>query len=146
MAVSSSKPQLEEAWIAVQFQIAGLTAAFEGDIPEAVYHVRDDAYSAICGEYRGLSSMYQGEGTVEEPVYDICENDEDVLEHRGRLVVGVSFVSGADFTDEAIAELKTLCVEKFIEAAAAHAVSCVFAGIDGWRRLIVVEQTTIEAA
>jgi hypothetical protein len=67
MTVSSSKPQLEEAWIAVQFQLAGLTAEYEGDIPEVVYSVRDEAYAAIEGEYRGLLSMYRGDNAVGGP-------------------------------------------------------------------------------
>ncbi len=146
MAVSSSEPQLDEAWIAVQFQLAGLTADFEGNIPDAVYSVRDEAYAAINAEYRGLSSMYRGDSAVEVPVYDLCPNDEELQSFRGRLGVGITFVSDEDFTGEAIAEIKALCVARFTEAAAAHAISCAFAGVNGWRRLSCIEQTVIEAA
>jgi hypothetical protein len=146
MTVSSSKPQLEEAWIAVQFQLAGLTAEYEGDIPEAVYSVRDEAYAAIEGEYRGLLSMYPDDSAVQVPAYDICTNAEGLEESRGRLVVAVSFVSCSDFTSEAIAEVKALCVAKFTEAAAVWGISCAFAGVEGWRRLSYIEQAVIEAA
>jgi len=146
MAVSSSKPQLDEAWIAVQFQLAGLSAEFEGTIPDAVYSTRDDAHTMVNAEYRGLSSMYRGDSAVEVPVYDICPNDEALQSFRGRLGAAITFVSSEDFTSEAIAEVKALCVAKFAEAAAAHGISCVFVGIEGWRRLSYVEQTVIEAA
>lgn len=145
MAVSTSKPLLEEAWIAVQFQLAGLTAEFEGEIPDAVHHVRDDAYSAIAAEYRGLPSMYPHSADVQDAAYDICGNEEDFQESQHRLVTAISFVSHDDFTAEAIDELKTLCVSKFTEAAAAHGIECTFAGIEGWRRFSYVEQITIEA-
>ena len=145
MAVSTSKPLLEEAWIAVQFQLAGLTAEFDGEIPDAVRHVRDDAYCAIAAEYRGLPSMYPHSTDVQDAAYDICGNDEDFQESQHRLITAISFVSGDDFTAEAIDELKALCVSKFTEAAAAHGIECAFAGIEGWRRLSYVEQVMIEA-
>ncbi|HTH77280.1 MAG TPA: hypothetical protein VL635_23075 [Trinickia sp.] len=145
MAVSTSKPLLEEAWIAVQFQLAGLTAEFEGEIPDAVHHVRDDAYSAIAAEYRGLPSMYPHSADVQDAAYDICGNDDDFQESQHRLTTAISFVSGDDFTEEAIDELKKLCVSKFTEAAAAHGIECAFAGIEGWRRFSYVEQVMIEA-
>lgn len=148
MTVSSSAPQLEEAWIAVQFQLASLTAEFEGEIPDVVGQVRDEAYAAINGEFRGLPSMYRSDGSVEVevPVCEICAIDEDLVESQGRLIVAITFVSGDDFTDEVIAALKTLCIEKFAAAAAAHGVACAFAGIEGWRRLTYVEHAVIEAA
>ncbi|MDG0023663.1 hypothetical protein [Trinickia sp. Y13] len=146
MAVSSSNSLLEEAWIAVQFQLAELTAEFGGDIPDIVRDVHDDARAAIEGEYRGLSSMYGGHNDVEVPTYDICTNDEGFQEARGRLVASISFVSSTDFTDEAIAELKALCIAKFAEAAAAHGIPCAFAGIEGWRRFSYTEQVVIETA
>jgi len=146
MAVSSSKPLLEEAWIAVQFQLAELTAEFVGDVPDIVRNVRDDARAAIEGEYRGLSSIYRGHNDVEVPTYDICTNDEGFQEVRGRLVTSILFVSPTDFTDEAIAELKALCIARFAEAAAAHGIRCTFAGIEGWRRFSYIEQVVIEAA
>lgn len=146
MAVSSSKPLLEEAWIAVQFQLAELTAEFAGDIPDIVRNVCDDAHAAIEGEYRGLSSMYPGHNDVEVPTYDVCANEEDFQEVGGRLVTSISFVSRTDFTNEAIAELKALCIAKFIDAAAAHGIRCAFVGIEGWRRFSYIEQVVIEAA
>ena len=145
MAVSTGMPQLEEAWIAVQFRIAGLTVEFDDDVPDIVFNVRDDAWSAINGEYRGLPSMYRGEGAVEVPAYDICADDAGVQQSGGHFVLAVSFVSGFDFTREAIDEIKALCIEKFAEAAAAHGVSCAFAGIEGWRRLSYMERAVIEA-
>ncbi|GLU33244.1 hypothetical protein WKR88_16055 [Trinickia caryophylli] len=145
MAVSSSTPQLEETWIAVQFQLAGLTTEFEGDIPDVVRHALDDAYAAINGEYRNLPSMYPDDGEVEAPAYDVCEIDEALLESDGRLVVAISFASGGDFTQEAIGELKALCCEKFAEAAAVHGIACVFTGIERWRRLTYVEHEVVEA-
>ncbi|CAM2195953.1 conserved protein of unknown function [Paraburkholderia kururiensis] len=145
MAASSSNPLLEEVWIEVQFQLAELTAEFGADIPDIVLNVRDDARAAIQGEYRGLSSMYRGHHDVEVPAYDLCPNDGDFQEARGRLVTSISFVGPADFTDEAIAELKALCTAKFAEAAAAHGIRCVFAGIEGWRRFSYIEQVVIEA-
>jgi hypothetical protein len=60
--------------------------------------------------------------------------------------VAVSFLSRADFTSEAIAELKALCVAKFTKLAAAQGISRAFAGIEGWRRLTYIEQAVIEAA
>ncbi|CAM2192053.1 conserved protein of unknown function [Paraburkholderia kururiensis] len=146
MAVSSSDPLLEEAGIEVQFQLAELTEESVGDIPDVVRNVRDDACAAIGGEYRGLSSMYRGHHDVEVPAYDLCPNDGDFQEARGRLVTSISFVGPADFTDEAIAELKAFCIAKFTEAAAAHGIRCVFAGIEGWRRFSYIEQVVIEAA
>lgn len=146
MTVSSSTPQLEEAWIAVQFQLAALTTEFEGEVPDVVGNVRDEAYAAINGEFRGLPSMYRSDGAVEVPVCDICAIDEGLVESQGRLVVTITFVSGDDFTGEVIAALKTLCIEKFAAAAAAHGVPCAFAGIEGWRRLTYIEQAVIEAA
>ncbi|HEX7682411.1 MAG TPA: hypothetical protein VF446_02565 [Trinickia sp.] len=146
MAVSTSKPQLEEAWIAVQFQLAGLTAEFEEEVPDIVRHVLDDAYSAIAAEYRGLPSMYPEGSDVQDPAYDICANDGDFQETQQRLVTAIMFVSGTEFTHEAIAELKSLCTAKFAEAAAAHGIECAFSGIEGWRRISYIEQVTIEAA
>ena len=146
MAVSTSQPVLEEAWIAVQFQLAGLTAEFEEDIPEIVCHVRDDAYSAIAAEYRGLPSMYPHGADVQDPAFDICGNDDDFQASEHRLVTGITFVSQADFTHEAIGELKALCIAKFTEAAATHGIDCVFTGVEGWRRLSYTEQRVIEAA
>ncbi|WP_116137389.1 hypothetical protein [Trinickia diaoshuihuensis] len=144
MAVSSTRPVLEEAWIALQFQLAGLRAGFDGDIPEAVLNARDDAYGMIEAEYRGLPSIYPGQRDVEIPAYDICEREDELQESEGRLVVAISFVSPYDFTDEAIAELKALCTAKFAEAAATHGIECVFASVEGWRRLSYVERIVIE--
>jgi hypothetical protein len=148
MTVSSSTPQVEEAWIAVQFQLAALTAEFEGEVPDVVGNVRDEAYAAINGEFRGLPSMYRSDGPVEVevPVCDICAIDEDLVESQGRLVVAITFVSGDDFTGEVIAALKTLCIEQFAAAAEAHGIACIFAGIEGWRRLSYIEHAVIEAA
>lgn len=145
MAVSSSTPEVEEAWIAIAFQLAGLTTEFEGDIPDVVRHVVDDAYAAINGEYRNLPSMYPDDGEVETPAYDVCEIDEAFQESAGRLVMAISFVSRVDFTHEAIAELKALCCEKFNEAAASHGISCAFTGIERWRRLTYLEHEVLEA-
>lgn len=146
MAISTSQPVLEEAWIAVQFQLAGLTAEFEGDIPDAVCHVRDDAYSAIAAEYRGLPSMYPRGADVQDPAFDICGNDDDFQASEHRFVTGITFVSHADFTHEAIGELKTLCMAKFAEAATTYGIRCVFTGVEGWRRLSYTEKHVIEAA
>ena len=145
MAVSSSTPILEEAWIALQFQLAGLPSDFEGDIPEAVFNAREDAYGTIEAEYRGLPSMYRGDQDVEVPAYDICAREDDLQESNGRIVATVSFVSPYDFTDEALAELKGLCSEKFAEASRAHGISCEFVGIEGWRRFSYVERVAIDA-
>lgn len=146
MAVSSSEPQLDEAWIALQFQLAGLTDDFDGDIPDAVDNVREEAYSLVNAEYRGLPSMYRGDSAVEVPVYDICPDDEELQSFHGRLGVAITFVSSEDFTGEAIAEVKALCIAKFAEVAAAHGISCAFVGVEGWRRVSYIEHTIIEAA
>ncbi|WP_146014115.1 hypothetical protein [Trinickia dabaoshanensis] len=144
MAVSSSAPVLEEAWIALQFQLDGLPADFEGDIPEAVLNAREDACGVIEAEYRGLPSMYRGADDVEVPAYDICAREDDFQEFEGRLVATVSFVSPYDFTDEAVSELKQLCTEKFMDAAAAHGIGCVLACVEGWRRFSYVERVVFE--
>lgn len=146
MALSTSKPQLEEAWIAVQFQLAGPIAESEHEVPDSVRHTLDDAYSAIAAEYRGLPSMYPEGTDVQDPAYDICANDEGFQEAGQHLVAAIMFVSSTEFTHEAVAELKALCAAKFAEAAAAHRIECTFAGIEGWCRLSYIEQVTIEAA
>lgn len=146
MAGSSSTPALEEAWIVLQFQLADLSAAFEGDIPAPVFDARDDAYGAIEAEYRGLPSMYRGEHDVdvEVPAYDICAREDELRAYEGRLVAAISFVSPHDFPDDAVAELKRLCIAKFSEAASAHGIGCALVGIEGWRRLSYVERAVIE--
>jgi hypothetical protein len=62
------------------------------------------------------------------------------------MVVAVAFTSEHDFLpDDAIAELKGLCVARFAEATEQYGIACLYAGIEGWRQFSYSERTDIES-
>ena len=80
-----------------------------------------------------------------DPSYELCSNESELEEYRGRMVVAVAFGSGRDFLPEAIGELKELCIVRFAEEAAQNGIICSYAGIEGWRNLSYNERTDIES-
>jgi hypothetical protein len=75
----TSPPTLTEAQILVKFQLAALTPASMHDAKmDVLFKVMDEAHGNIDVGFRGLSSAYQLDGTVQFPSYELCPNESEL--------------------------------------------------------------------